>query len=122
EGFWGAPPGMWNHVDHRVLGEAVVDSVRDAANRWVFPELRDEGHETWDGVRFVLVASSPQSDHYVDVSASLDTGIASLRAHQAYIDGLGRDFDPEQFLRGLTEPTGAALGIEAAIAFELLHT
>src|SRR5690606_22055729 len=55
DGFWGTPSSMWNHVDHRVLGEAVVDAVRDAANRWVFPELRQEGHEPWDGVRFVLV-------------------------------------------------------------------
>lgn len=122
EGFWGTPGSMWNHVDHRVLGEAAVDAVRDAANRWVFTELREEGHEPWSGVQFVLVASSPLSTHYVDVTDSLDAGIESLRAHQAYIDGLGRDFDPEEFLRGLTEPTGRALGIGAAIAFELLST
>lgn len=119
EGFRGGG-AFWNHVDHRVLGEAVVDSVRDAANRWVFPELVDEGHEPWAGVRFVLVASSPRSGHYVDVTHTLDIGIASLEAHRAYIDGLGGEFAAEPFLRGLAEPTGAEVGVGAAIAFELI--
>ncbi len=112
----------WNHVDHRVLGVALLDAVRDAANRWVFPELIDEGHEPWKGVRFVLAASSPLSTHFVDVTDSLDTGIASLRAHQAYIDGLGGDFDPDAFLRGMAEPTGASVGVGAAVPFELIPT
>ncbi len=118
-GFRGGP-ATWNHVDHRVLGVAVVDAVRDAANRWVFPELADEGLEPWTGVRFVLVASSPRSGHYVDVTDSLDLGIASLEAHRAYIEGLGGEFEAEPFLRGLAEPTGAEVGVGAAIAFELI--
>ncbi|MET0726927.1 MAG: PIG-L deacetylase family protein [Acidimicrobiales bacterium] len=121
EGFRGAPRS-WNHIDHRVLGEATVDAVRDAANRWVFPELRDEGHEPWSGVRFVLVASSPLSDHYVDVTDSLDVGIASLQAHRAYMAGLGGSFEAEPFLRGLAEPIGQEVGVGAAIAFELIPT
>ena len=32
-----------NQADHRATGLAVVDALRDAANRWVFPELLDEG-------------------------------------------------------------------------------
>jgi len=121
EGFRGAV-GAWNHVDHRILGEAVVDAVRDAANRWVFPELRDDGHEPWGGVRFVLAASSPLAGHYVDVSDFLDVGIASLEAHAAYIGGLGGDFQAEPFLRSLAEPTGQEVGVAAAIAFELIET
>jgi LmbE family N-acetylglucosaminyl deacetylase len=112
--------GGWNHVDHRVLGTSLVDAVRDAANRWVFPELRAEGHEPWGGVRFVLAASSPRSGHYVDVTDTLEVGIASLRAHQAYIDGLGGDFDADTFLRGMAEPTGREVGVGAAVAFELI--
>lgn len=119
EGFWGGG-AMWNHVDHRVLGEAVVDAVRDAANRWVFPELVDEGHEPWSGVRFVLVASSPRATHFADVTDTLEVGIASLEAHRAYIAGLGYDFAAEPFLRGLTEPTGERLGVGAALTFELI--
>ncbi len=112
----------WNHVDHRVLGLSLIDAVRDAGNRWVFPELIDEGHEPWSGTRFVLAASSPESGHFVDVTDSLDLGIASLRAHQAYIDGLGGDFDPASFLRGMAEPTGERVGVGAAVAFELIPT
>jgi LmbE family N-acetylglucosaminyl deacetylase len=123
EGFRGGDG--WNHVDHRVLGEAVVDAVRDAANRWVFPELVAEGHEPWGGVRFVLAASSPRSTVYVDVTDTLEVGIASLQAHRAYIDGLSggsgaRGFDAEQFLRGMAEPTGQEVGVGAAVAFELI--
>ncbi len=110
----------FNHADHRALGLSVVDAVRDADNRWVFPELIDEGHEPWKGVRFVLAASSPESGHYVDVTDSLETGIASLRAHQAYIDGLGGEFDPASFLRGMAEPTGERAGVGAAVPFELI--
>lgn len=121
QGFWGQP-SAWNHVDHRVLGEAVLDAVRDAGNRWVFPELIEEGHEPWAGVRFVLVANSATSTHFTDVTDSLDAGIASLEAHKAYIDGLGGSFSAEPFLRGLAEPTGQALGVGAAITFELIAT
>ena len=28
-----------NMADHRVAGQATIDAVRDAANRWVFPDL-----------------------------------------------------------------------------------
>jgi LmbE family N-acetylglucosaminyl deacetylase len=118
EGFRGGPG--WNHVDHRVLGEALVDAVRDAANRWVFPELLDEGHEPWGGVRFVLVASSPLATGFVDVTDTLDVGIASLEAHRAYIDGLGGGFEAEPFLRGMAEPTGQEVGVGAAVAFEVI--
>ena len=30
-----------NMADHRVAGQATIDAVRDAANRWVFPDLAD---------------------------------------------------------------------------------
>ena len=36
-----------NQADHRVAGIAALDAVRDAGNRWVFPELLDEGLEPW---------------------------------------------------------------------------
>ena len=43
-----------NQADHRVAGLAALDAVRDAGNRWVFPELVDEGLEP-HGVRWLLV-------------------------------------------------------------------
>jgi hypothetical protein len=36
-----------NMADHRWLGLAVLD----AGNRWIFPELREEGLQPWDGVK-----------------------------------------------------------------------
>ena len=44
-----------NQADHRAVGVAVLDAARDAGNRWIFPELRDEGYEPWAGVRYVYV-------------------------------------------------------------------
>jgi len=119
EGFYGAPHG-WNHADHRALGTALVDAVRDAGNRWVFPELVDEGHAPWDGVRFTVVGGSPLADHYVDVTGFVDTAVASLRSHAAYLEALGGDFDPDAFLRGATSGVGAEVGVESALAVELL--
>ena len=49
---WG-DSGPWNHVDHRELGRALPDAVRDAANRWLFT---DAG-EPWSGVRWIAYAS-----------------------------------------------------------------
>ena len=58
---WGMP--SWNHVDHRKVGVALLDATRDAGNRWIFPELIDEGLEPWSGVRFVAFSGSPQATH-----------------------------------------------------------
>jgi LmbE family N-acetylglucosaminyl deacetylase len=112
--------GGWNHADHRVLGEALVDAVRDAGNRWVFPELVEEGHQPWDGVRFVLAGASPRSGHYVDVSDAIDKGISSLSAHRAYLKGLGNGFDPDAFLRESSARVGEEVGVAHATAFELI--
>jgi LmbE family N-acetylglucosaminyl deacetylase len=108
----------FNMADHRVLGLAVADAIRDAANRWVF---RDLEMEPWQGVRFALFASSPESRHYVDVTGHLEAGIASLRAHKVYFENLGADFDPAGFLRGMAEPVGREVGVPQAIPFELIE-
>lgn len=110
--------GGFNMADHRVFGLAVLDAVRDAANRWVFRDLEPE---PWQGVRFALVANSPQAAHYVDVTGHLAAGIASLRAHRAYFAGLGRDFDPEAFLTGICERAGREAGVPHAMPFELIE-
>lgn len=110
--------GGFNMADHRVFGLAVLDAVRDAANRWVFRDLEPE---PWQGVRFALVANSPQAAHYVDVTGHLAAGIASLRAHRAYFAGLGQDFDPEAFLTGICERAGREAGVPHAMPFELIE-
>jgi LmbE family N-acetylglucosaminyl deacetylase len=108
--------GNVNHAD-RAVGVATLDACRDAANRWLFPELG----EPWSGVRGVYVFATGAPTHHVDVSATIDAGVRSLRCHRAYIDGLGTDFDPDAFLRGNAETAGREVGIAAAVTFELLH-
>ncbi|MEW2358608.1 PIG-L deacetylase family protein [Spirillospora sp. NPDC029432] len=112
------PGGFFNMADHRVLGLAVVDAIRDAANRWVF---RDLDMEPWQGVRFALFGGSPEATHYVDVTGHLDAGVASLQAHKVYFAGLGSDFDPREFLTGMVEPAGREVGVTHAMPFEMVQ-
>ncbi|MFI6515981.1 PIG-L deacetylase family protein [Spirillospora sp. NPDC050679] len=107
----------FNMADHRVLGLAVADAIRDAANRWVF---RDLGPEPWQGTRFALFASSPDPTHYVDVTGHLAAGVTSLKAHKVYFDNLGQDFDPEAFLGGIVEEAGRRVGVAHAMPFEMI--
>jgi LmbE family N-acetylglucosaminyl deacetylase len=109
---WGGGGGV-NHADHRAVGLAVLDACRDAANRWVFPEAG----EPWQGLQAVYVAAAQPATHFVDVSTTMGVAVASLRAHDAYIKGLGGDFDPDKFLRGFARATGEAAGCELAVSF-----
>jgi LmbE family N-acetylglucosaminyl deacetylase len=109
---WGEE-GPVNHADHRAVGLAVLDACRDAANEWVFPEAGPP----WPGLRDAYVASSGTPTHFVDVTGTIDAGVASLREHQAYLDGLGREFDPEQFLKDMAGFVGLGAGCEYAVAF-----
>lgn len=116
-------PGVLNTADHRVAGQATIDAVRDAANRWVFREQAEiERLEPWPGVRWVAVSGSPQATHAVDVEATLDRAVASLVAHRAYLAGLGEGpmSDPGAFLRGMAESTAPRFGGRPATTFELL--
>lgn len=115
--------GGLNMADHVAVGRAVIDGVRDAGNRWVFPELRDGGHEPWAGVRWVAVAGSPIPTHAVDITGTLDRGIASLAAHRIYLEGLGDGpmSDPAAFLRMVAEQTASQFNGRLATSFELLE-
>jgi LmbE family N-acetylglucosaminyl deacetylase len=115
---WGF--GGLNMADHRVVGLAALDAARDAGNRWVFPELLDEGLEPWSGVRFAAVNASPNSGHFADVTGTVDRGIASLREHRVYLAGLGGHTDPDEFLRGNAATTGEECGVEYAVEFEVI--
>ncbi len=108
-----------NMADHRVAGQATIDAVRDAANRWVFPDLADAGLDRWSGVAHLAVVASPHATHAVDVTDTFDVGVASLRAHAAYLRGLG-DPDPEEFLRGGAEAVAERFGGRLGVSFELL--
>ncbi|TWG96243.1 LmbE family N-acetylglucosaminyl deacetylase [Nocardioides sp. J9] len=109
-----------NQADHIAVGRAVVDAVRDAGNRWVFPEQLTDGVEPWGGVREVWAFGSPEATYAVDTTDTFDAGVASLEEHSAYIEGLGwENWDPREFLEGFARPTGSRLGTTFAAAFEV---
>ncbi len=109
-----------NQADHIAVGHAVLDAVRDAGNRWVFHEQVEEGLEPWGGVKAVWAAGSPDATHGVDTTDTFDAGVESLKAHKAYIDGLGwENWDPAEFLEGFARATGQRLGVAFAASFEV---
>lgn len=109
-----------NQADHIAVGRAVLDAVRDAGNRWIFPEQLTDGLAPWGGVRAVWAGNSPRAGHGVDTSESFSAGVRSLEAHQAYINGLGwEDWDPEEFLEGMARPAGVRMGVKYAVPFEV---
>jgi LmbE family N-acetylglucosaminyl deacetylase len=109
---WGED-GPVNHADHRAVGLAVLDACRDAANEWVFPEAG----QAWTGIGGAYVAATGNPTHFADVTTSIDAGIASLREHRAYLDGLGGDFDPDEFLRKMAGYVGLGAGCDYAVGF-----
>lgn len=106
-----------NQADHRVAGLATVDAVRDAGNRWVFPELLDEGLEPWSP-RWLLVGGDPAPTHGVDVTGEpLARGIASLEAHGEYLAGIPGHPPPRAMLTGVTALHGRRMGVAHAVLF-----
>ena len=111
-------PGAFNYADHRNVGVALIDAARDAANRWVF---RGAGGPAWKGLRFALFAGSPEPTHAIDVTATIELGVESLREHRTYLEALGVAMsNPDSFLRDMARETGPAIGVEAAVSFELV--
>ena len=109
---WGEE-GPVNHADHRAVGLATLDACRDAANEWVFPEAGPP----CTGIRDAYVASVGTPTHFVDVTDTIDAGVASLREHRAYLEGLGREFDPDEFLKNMAGYVGLGAGCEYAVPF-----
>lgn len=114
-------PAMFNMADHRHVGLATLDACRDAGNRWIFPELLDQGLEPWGGVRWVGVSAVEDPTHAADVTGHLDAGVASLECHRAYLDGLGEQVDVRAMLESSGRADGERLGTELAVAFRLIE-
>jgi LmbE family N-acetylglucosaminyl deacetylase len=106
-----------NQADHRVAGLATLDALRDAGNRWVFPELLDEGLQP-HSVRWLLVAGDPRPTHGVDVTGEpLERGIAALEAHAQYLAGIPGHPPPRLMITGITALHGRAMGVPNAVLF-----
>ncbi|WP_019135262.1 PIG-L deacetylase family protein [Cellulomonas massiliensis] len=101
-----------NMADHRAVGLATLDAVRDAGNRWVFP-----GTEPWSA-RWLLVSGDPRPTHGVDVTGGpLAAGVRSLEAHAQYLAALPWHPAPADFLPAVMAQQGRALGVEHAVLF-----
>jgi LmbE family N-acetylglucosaminyl deacetylase len=112
--------GVWlNQADHIAVGRATLDAVRDAGNRWVFPEHIADGLQPWGGVKTVLASGSTDSRYAVDTSATFERGLDSLRAHEAYLAALRPDQDPMQFLDQMGRAVGERLGCTYGVPFEV---
>ncbi|GHJ21428.1 GlcNAc-PI de-N-acetylase [Streptomyces albus] len=110
--------GMLNMADHRAVGQAALDAVRDAANRWVF---RDLPEEPWSGVRYTALLGSPDNTHAVDVEEWFEAGVRSLLAHRAYLETLGTSRDAvEAMLRKFSMDVASQFDGRPGVAFELL--
>ena len=95
------PNGGLNQADHRAVGLGVIDAVAAAGNRWIFPELVTEGHEPWDGVRWIASSAGHSPTHEVDVTDTFERGVASLEAHREYLSALGDDYPSPRELLGM---------------------
>jgi LmbE family N-acetylglucosaminyl deacetylase len=114
---WGEE-GPVNHADHRAVGLAVLDACRDAANEWVFTDAGPACPPI--GAAYVIGSNEPT--HFVDVTDTIELGVASLREHKAYIEGLGREFDADQFLRDMAGYVGLGAGCDYAVGMRRFNT
>jgi LmbE family N-acetylglucosaminyl deacetylase len=106
-----------NQADHRVAGLAAVDALRDAGNRWVFPELLSDGLEP-HSTRWLLVAGDSRPTHGVDVTGEpLERGIASLEAHAQYLASLPGHPPARLMLSGISALQGRRMGVAHAVLF-----
>ena len=116
-------PFGFDQADHRAAGLATLDAVRDAGNRWVFPEQVDDENLEPHAVRWLIGPALVGfgATHGVEVTGEpLRRGIASLEAHAQYTAGLGNaGFDVAPFLTFFATQSGAAIGAEAAVLFDV---
>jgi LmbE family N-acetylglucosaminyl deacetylase len=96
--------GGGNTDDHRNTGHAVLQCAREHD----FPRLR-----------WIAIADSPEIDHAVDVTGTIETGLAALREHRAYLEALGGEQSSVDHVLGNAERAGNLFGVAYAAAFEL---
>jgi LmbE family N-acetylglucosaminyl deacetylase len=111
-------PWGFDQADHRAAALATLDAVRDAGNRWVFPEQIGELEP--HGVRWYLIPAPPGGDatHGVDVTGEpLRRAVASLEAHAEYLAALPGHPAPADMIPMFAAMNGKAMGVEHAMLF-----
>lgn len=110
--------GFVQHVDHRNAAMAAIDAVYPAArNAMAFPSLvTDEGLAPWEvNQMYLFFTDAPNA--WVDISATIETKIAALRAHTSQ---LRKPEELEGMLRSWAEENGQRIGSAAAERFRWL--
>ena len=111
----------WNSPDHRNAGRAVLDAIGDAGNKWIFPELAEQGIEPWRGVRYVAISGASNPTHAVAIESGLERSIRSLEAHARYLEALGGPLaDARTFLTANAEAAAERFGGRLAAAFQVM--
>ena len=110
--------GFIQHVDHRAAAMAAVDAVYPASeNAMAFPHLvTAEGLEPHVVSRLYLFWSD-RSTVIVDISDTIDTKVAALRAH---VSQLRKPDELEAFIRERSTETGKGVGVAAGEAFRII--
>ncbi|WP_193106861.1 PIG-L deacetylase family protein [Brachybacterium sp. FME24] len=112
--------GTINQADHRAAGISAVDGTRDAANPWVFRELREqEGLEPWTA-RALLVVGHPDPTHAKGVDDDeVQAAVDSLSAHEAYLEHVTGHPAPSAFIPEILRAGGAAAGTAHAVTMRV---
>ena len=112
-------PWGFDHADHRAAGLATIDAVRDADNRWVFPQLLRDGLEPWGPKWLFAVGSSHPSHHVAVTEDGRDRAVTSLAAHKAYLADLPWHSAPADLVDGILSGGGQSSGVPRAVAFDV---
>jgi LmbE family N-acetylglucosaminyl deacetylase len=106
------------HPDHRAAGLLTVDGVVAARDPLYAPALAAEGLAA-HRPHTVLLFGTDAPDELVDVTATIDAKLASLRAHASQLPDPA---DTERRVRTWNAAIGADAGLHYAEAFHTLDT
>lgn len=105
-----------DHADHRAVGLATIDAVRDAGNQWLFTEQFDEGVVAWETDNVLLTSTEPT--HFVEISdAGVEKAVASLDAHRQYLADIPDHPEPATFVPEMLAELGRTVGVDHAMGF-----
>jgi LmbE family N-acetylglucosaminyl deacetylase len=107
--------GYINHPDHRAAAEAAIYATFPSSEtRPIFPELLVEGLEPHKVSQLWLMFSEKPNTH-IDITATIDRKIESLRCHQSQLNG--QDLE---FVRKWDAEAGKQAGYEYAESYRVL--
>lgn len=121
--FTGDPTVVWtsdtyiNHPDHRAAAAAALDATFPAAGQPnLFEELAQEGLQAHKPRKVFVTSWSENANHYVNISDTIDTKIAALKAHASQMG----DWDPTEMVREWAAAAGKGKEMAFAEGFRVI--